>query len=386
MSGTEPHAPIAVLGAGGVVGRRIVAELEAARVPVRPLRRADANVFDAGSLARVLSGASVVINATAPLAETASPVLVASMAAGAHYVDAGGTQAVLRVLFERHDSTVRRAGLVALPAAGLDGLVGDLAIAWAASHIVDERSAGDGGATATSADGRDARAVRTEPAARIAEERPLDEACVSYVFDDLVLSAGSQRALFAMLGTHPIVWRRDRWEDGRAGDHRAVNAGPSLGGERDALAVSVTYPGGGGPVITIPRHVAASFVATYVSTTRRSAASGVLRLLARAAPLVPRAAAEHLAPYAPPDADYTRTRFGVVAQVRRGFSAAQIVVRGQDLYRTTAIACAWAARQLATRRAGPVGMRAPGELFRAAPALREIASISDLTIEPSFGS
>jgi hypothetical protein len=30
-------------------------------------------------------------------------------------------------------------------------------------------------------------------------------------------------------------------------------------------------------------------------------------------------------------------------------------------------------------------MRAPGELFRAEPALRAIASAADLTIEPSFG-
>jgi hypothetical protein len=138
-------------------------------------------------------------------------------------------------------------------------------------------------------------------------------------------------------------------------------------------------------VITIPRHIAAGLVATYVSTTRRPAAATALRVLARALPLVPRAASALLAPYAPSDAEYGATRFAVVAQVRRGFSAAQLVVVGHDLYRTTAAIAAWCARRLVERSAGPIGMRAPGELFRAEPALRAIASTADLTIEPSFG-
>jgi hypothetical protein len=135
----------------------------------------------------------------------------------------------------------------------------------------------------------------------------------------------------------------------------------------------------------VPRHIAAGLVATYVSTTRHAGAISALRLLSRALPLMPRAAADLLAPYADPDADYGRTRFAVVAQARRGFEAAQVVVRGADVYRTTALAAAWAARRLAARGAGPVGMRAPGELFRGEPALRELAAAAGLAIEPSFG-
>ena len=150
-----------------------------------------------------------------------------------------------------------------------------------------------------------------------------------------------------------------------------------------AIETAVAYAAG--EVITVPRHVAVNLVSTYVSTTRRAGASTALRLLARAAPLLPRSASGLLAPYAPPDADYSRTRFAVVAQVRRGFAAAQIVVRGRDLYRTTAAIAAWSARQLVTRTSGATGMRAPGELFRAEPALRELATIAGLTIEPSFG-
>ena len=46
---------------------------------------------------------------------------------------------------------------------------------------------------------------------------------------------------------------------------------------------------------------------------------------------------------------------------------------------------AWSACRIAERGVGPLGMRAPGELFRAEPALRAIARAAELTIEPSFG-
>lgn len=371
MSGSE----IVVVGAGGLVGQRVVGELvrDHVSVALAVRKRLDidlpmhvVDVEDAASLAAAFAGAKVVVNCAGPMRETAARVLVAAVEAGAHYVDVGGEQAVLHGLYQRHESTVRRAGLIALPGAGLDCVVGDLAAAWAAEHLLGH------------VDQRDA--VRSSPAPRLAEDDPLDDVAVTYVFDDLALSAGSQRALFGAAFTRPLVWRRDRWEDGRAGEHRAVNAGPALGGQRDAIA----YPAA--DALTIPRHIAAKLVATYASTTRRAATAGAMRLLARALPFVPRAASELLAPYASPDTDYTKTQFAVIAQVRRGFSAAQIIIRGHDMYRTTAAIAAWTARAIAARGAGPLGMLAPGELFRAAPALREIASVAGLTIEPSFGS
>lgn len=378
----SPDAAIVVFGASGLIGRRVCRALAetgvpfeiagrreaaladvAAEVPVTYTHLADTH--DPATLAAAFAGARVVINASGPLRDCAEPVLEAALIAGAHYVDVGGEQDALHVLYERHESTARRTGLVALPGAGVDCLIGDLAAAWAAAHLCGIRD--------------DGPIVRTEPAARLAEDRPLDEIAISYVFDELVLSAGSQRALFGSAFARPLVWRRDRWEAGRAGERRRVNAGPALGGERDALGYA------GGDVVTVPRHIAANFVGSFVSTTRNTGAQAALRLLARALPFVPRAAGDLLAPYAAPDADYASTRFAVVAQVRRGFAAAQIVVRGRDLYRTTGMIAAWAASQLVARTAGASGMRAPAELFRAEPALRELSRIASLSIEPSFG-
>ena len=93
--------------------------------------------------------------------------------------------------------------------------------------------------------------MRDAPAARLADDHPLDDIAIAYAFDELALSAGSQRALFGAVGERALVWLRDRWEPGGAGDHRLINPGPALGGERDAVAYA------GGAVITIPRHIAA---------------------------------------------------------------------------------------------------------------------------------
>lgn len=399
MTSPSPTAPqagrtIAVYGATGLVGRRVceaLAQLGAPDTQIRVVGRrpgalaelvgalpvgtalaADpAALDDPAALARAFAGVRAVVNAAGAMRDTAEPVLAAALAAGAHYVDVGGEQAVLRAVYERHESAVRHAGLVALPGAGVDAALGDLCAAWAAEQLCGRPDPDDG------SDAGDV--VRHAPAPRLAEDRPLDDVAVAYAFDDLALSAGSQRALFGTIGERALVWRRDRWEAGRASDHRRVNAGPALGGERDALAYA------GASVITIPRHVAAQRVAAYVSTTRRPTAAAALRVIARALPLLPRAASEVLAPYAPPDADYGATRLAVVAQVRRGFSAAQVAVHGHDLYRTAGVVAAWSAHQLAGRGPGPIGMRAPGELFRAVPALRAIASAAGLTIEPSFG-
>ncbi|MDX2087610.1 MAG: saccharopine dehydrogenase NADP-binding domain-containing protein [Kofleriaceae bacterium] len=379
MSG---EAAILVFGATGLVGRGVCRALASSGIPfeiagrsqsalaevARELPVADGHVADAtntASLAQAFAGARVVVNAAGPLRETAVPVIEAALAAGAHYVDVGGEQAALHLLHERLESTARRSGLVALPGAGLDCTLGDLAAAWAAEHVCGERVEGP--------------AVRSEPGLRLAEDRPLDEVAISYVFDDIVLSAGSQRALFGGVSERPIVWRRDRWEPGRAGERRRVNAGPDLGGERDALGYAA------GDAITVPRHLAATLVSTYVSTTRNAGAARALGLLARALPFVPRQASALLAPYAPAGTNYARTRFGVIAQVRRGFSAAQVVVRGHDIYRTTSAITAWCATQLARRTVGPVGIRAPGELFRASSALHELAAAAQLAVEPSFG-
>lgn len=382
MSSTDPAPAIVVYGATGLVGGRVCAALDERDVPFVAAGRSKlaldklaavvgaagvrvAEAGDAAALASAFAGAKVVVNCVGSLAELGEPVLLATLAAGAHYVDLGGDQAFLRHLYERHDSTARRAGTVVVPACGINCALGDWAAAWAAQHVCD---VGDGGDV-----------VRASPAPRVGDDRPLDDVAVSYVFDDLVLSPGSQKGVFSQLHARALVWRRDRWESvAPASEKRSVNVGPAFGGLRDVAS----FPGG--DVITVPRHVNARHIQTYVSTTRSAVASTALRLLARALPLVPKRATEKLAAYQPAEEEYARTRFAVVAQAHRDFDLARVIVSGTDQYRASAHIAAWVAEQLATRGAGPVGMRAPSELFRPAQALRAVASLIGLSVEPSF--
>jgi short subunit dehydrogenase-like uncharacterized protein len=378
---TTSTPQVVVYGATGLVGGRVCAALDAADVPFIAAGRrkpaldklahlvgaAEVRVaeLDHDALVAAFAGARVVVNCAGPLAEVGEPVLLAALAAGAHYVDLGGDQAVVHALYERHDSTARRAERIVVPGCALDGALGDWASAWAAMHVCGVHDEGD--------------VVRSAAPSRLAEDKPLDEIAVSYVFDDLVLSPGSQKAVFGNLKTRALVWHRDRWESVLPGAaRRRVNAGPVMGGEREA----VSFPGG--DVVTVPRHVATRSVQTFVSMTRSTAATAALRLLARAMPLVPKRATELLAPYQPHEEDYARTRFAVIAQARRGFQAAQITVTGEDQYRASAGIAAWVARALLTRGDGPIGMRAPSELFRPEPALRGVAAAIGLALEPSF--
>ncbi len=370
-------------GATGLVGGRVCAALDAFDIPfvvagrrkseldkVAPLVGATdvraAGIDDAQALARAFTGAQVVVNCANPLAEVGEPILLATLAAGAHYIDLGGDQAFIHTIYERHDSTARRANKLVIPGCAVNCALGDWGAAWAAAYVCEATD--------------DGSVVRASPAPRIGDDQPLDEIAVSYIYDDLVLSPGSQKAVFGNLHTRGLVWRRDRWESSSpAAERKHVNAGTEMGGVRDCAS----FPGG--DVVTVPRHINALHVQTYVSTTRNSVASTALRLFARALPLVPKRATDLLAPYQPTDDEYARTKFAVIAQARRGFSAAQVVMRSEDQYRASAGIAAWIARELVQRATGPIGMRAPSEVFRAEPALRAVAPLIDLRVEPSFG-
>jgi hypothetical protein len=384
-------APIVVFGAAGVLGRRVCDALAAAAVPhgavgrhPRALEEAApgasirvATADDPAALARAFAGAQVVVNAAGPMRELGDGILVAALEAGAHYVDLAAEQGYLHAMYERHESTARRAGRIALLGAGVAGTLGDWAAAVAARrHDADDRAAAPADDDDDDDDDDGGALLRFRPAPRLATARPLDELAISYVFDDLALSPGSQRTLFLGVGSRPVRWRRDRWEACAVGERRPVDAGPGLGGPRVAMA----FPGP--DVISVPRTIAATTVQTYLSTTRHVAAATALGLLARALPHIPRGLSDLLAPTPMTDDAYPRTRFAVVAQARRGFAASQVVVSGRDLYRTSAEIAAFLATALADRGPGPVGMRTASELFHPAAALAAIADRAGLEIDP----
>src|SRR5439155_5620293 len=114
---------VVVYGATGLVGGRVCAELDAAGVAFAVAGRdrtaltklasvvaaADVRVAELDAVS--FEGARVAINCAGPH----EAVLVAALAARAHYIDLGGAQSFLHEMYERHESTARHAGVACVP-------------------------------------------------------------------------------------------------------------------------------------------------------------------------------------------------------------------------------------------------------------------------------
>ncbi|MES2941078.1 MAG: saccharopine dehydrogenase NADP-binding domain-containing protein [Pseudomonadota bacterium] len=109
-----------------LLGGRDAARLRDAYPDAAPGDIRVADLADAAALARALRGASLLVNCAGPFADTTAPLLAAAVAAGAHYVDITAEQAMALEVFERWDAPARGAGIVALPAMGFYGGLGDL--------------------------------------------------------------------------------------------------------------------------------------------------------------------------------------------------------------------------------------------------------------------
>lgn len=378
----------ALAGAGAkvrLVGRqralleRVRAELPAdARVEVRV-----ADAADRAALVAAFVGARVVVNAAGPYARLGDAVVASAVAAGCHYLDLCAEQAVLRHQFEAFDAAARHAGLAVVPGAGFAPALGDLLAATAAARLF---GVDDEGPT-----------VRETAGRRLGGEQPLAIA-VAYLFDDLALSPGAQASVFANLHAPAVAWRKDRWDSERPGRRErgfTPGAGPSAepsadeapsqaAGAKAAPARHATerraFSIGGGDNVTIPRHVAATSVDTYVSLGENAHVQRALRLTALAASLLPAAAASLLVPIQPHASDYAATRYAVMAVAEHPFASRHAVVHGRDLYSTSTAITTRLALGLASRRGGAVGVLAPSEIVRAPAFLSELARAGVLAL------
>ena len=132
---------IAVYGAAGHTGRFVVDEAlrrglqvvavgrSAARldeaIPTTVARRV-AGIDDSAALEQAFAGCAVVVNGAGPFMDAASPVALAALRAGCHYIDVTAEQASAQASFADLDAPARAAGRVVIPAAGFYGGLADL--------------------------------------------------------------------------------------------------------------------------------------------------------------------------------------------------------------------------------------------------------------------
>jgi hypothetical protein len=144
---------IAVLGATGALGRRVVAhlatsddlllvgrdvaslEVAAAGLGDRAQVRAVAGDADAAGLAAALAGSDLVVSALPVTGGVAARAVDAAVSAGVALVDTTDSQPHLRRLYDEVDAGARRRGSVVVPGVGWRTAVGDLLTAVAAGRV-----------------------------------------------------------------------------------------------------------------------------------------------------------------------------------------------------------------------------------------------------------
>lgn len=354
---TERPLRIGILGATGVVGRRICEALDRlitarqasvaltlfGRDQARLVRLASllsnatcevvVDLRDAEALALALAPLTLLINAAGPFASTGVAVARAAIAAGVHYCDVASEQQHVRSIVERLDALARRAHVAVVPSVGVTAALTD----WACDVL---------GANAHGS---------------------VDQISTTYVYDNWHMSAGSQRALFGSLGMAAARWQRDRWLPARFGERSMLcNVGLEFGGPRTA----VWHPSP--DIILLSRRLQAQHIDAFVSPNRSNNVATLLRGAGLAMSLLPmRSMASVLGPFAPDDADFSQGRFAVATDITQGGVTHRSTLVGQDLYQTTATIAAHVALHMCTRQPAS-GVLSPAQVWDARDALEAI--------------
>ncbi|MCH7578491.1 MAG: NAD(P)H-binding protein, partial [Chloroflexi bacterium] len=144
--------PIAVVGATGYTGGRVLASLARRGVSVRLVgrnlerltRAADGlegaevravTSWEAEPLGQALEGCAAVISCAGPFIRAGRPVVAGALRARVPYTDSTGEQSFIRHVFDDLHRPAREARLPLVPAFGFDYVPGDLGAALAASEL-----------------------------------------------------------------------------------------------------------------------------------------------------------------------------------------------------------------------------------------------------------
>ncbi|MBT8492987.1 MAG: hypothetical protein KJO07_08005, partial [Deltaproteobacteria bacterium] len=198
-------------------------------------------------------------------------------------------------------------------------------------------------------------------------------------------TTGTRLSMLSSIEAGGFTWNHECWEPTVFAAQARPVTFPEPFGVRDALS----FPSG--EVITVPRHIDAARVQTFISVTEDSAlarifnqgASLVSPLLGAliSSPLGALAKAK-LAEHShdPSDAERERSLFAIVARAERSFERRQVGVSGADPYGVTAEIMAWGAERLVADGPLGLGVVTPSEAFDPEQGLRAIAEQCELSV------
>ncbi len=355
------NGPIAVVGATGYTGGRVLASLARRGVSVRLVGRNLERLTRAASgldsaevravtswetepLGQALEGCSAVISCAGPFIRAGRPVVAGALQARVPYTDSTGEQFFIRHVFDELDRPAKEARLPLVPAFGFDYVPGDLGATLAASGL-----------------------------------GPLERIDVVYAVEGGEASVGTRRSSVEMMAAKGYQYVNGKLCPERLGArHRTVQ---TSFGKRTAGSIP------GGDIITIPHHLDVRTVHTYMGLpgalsltspimaiiTRLVRIPGVLGLLLRAAERGPAAPSE--------EESQARVACHVEAKALDGRRRA-VLIEGRDGYGFTAEALTELATRMAQGSIEAVGACAPWQVVEPREFL-EAMNFSISEVEPA---
>jgi short subunit dehydrogenase-like uncharacterized protein len=339
---------VALLGARGLVGSLVAGALAALDIEVVEVPRAAApeaapTAHEAGMLERAVADCDVIVNAAGGDPGMAERTVSAACGTGAHLVDVVPEQAHIRALCAAQGRAAA-AGIVIVPGAGLQHLVGDTL-----AHLAG---------TAT-------RAVRE---VHVAYTLPDRKAMLAHA------SAGRRRSAARELTAPALALVHGELHSEPIGEQRRLAWFPRPVGPSHAAAIP------GGEAITVPRHLpGVATVRTYVALT--GGRSELLQFIANLARF------ERVRDGLVRRIERPRTtlgesrraaiKWGVVAEANGADGVARAWAYGHDPYRLTANA-AVACVETVCSGAAPASVRSPAELAAPGDLLDVVATRTDM--------
>lgn len=309
---------IAVLGAGGHTGKKVVAALEKRGADVHALMRIHAQADDRTSVSRAIAGCDALVNLAGPFLKNGLSPILAARDEWIPYVDTTGEQAFMAQV----RNAIRRDGPPIVNALAFEYAFGDLA------------------ANAFFPEGGDALHILYRPRSTAP-------------------SAGTKKSMLRVFAARTLSYESGRLVRSSYGRYRrpfATADGPRLG----ALFA-------GGEVLTVPKHTPFRTVRTYFqakpSAARIGRAIGPLARLALRGPVLRYADRLVDRRHEAPQNERARGEIHLVAEP----SGKRVVIHTPDPYDATAEIVAEGALRLVGRQSG--GVMAPAQAFDAVEML-----------------
>lgn len=332
MRNSSSRRPVLVCGAAGhtaafvvqsllshghpvLLAGRDTAKLRTAfpRVPDSQFRPLD--IEDPDLTLRTVAEASIVVNCAGPFADTTEQLLRAAVEAGAHYLDIAAEQTPARAVLEQWNDRVSAAGVVAVPAMGFYGGLGDLL------------------ATAAMGDWPDADVIE-----------------LYIALDSWHPTAGTRRTGQRNTGRR-LIYRDGQLQPAPATPPRSRWRFADAFGEQGMLGIFLA------DVVTIPNHLRARNVSAWINE----------------APLIDLHSSETPPPVPVDDSGRSAQRFTVQAVARRGGIERRAAASGQDIYAVTGPMVGQAVTRILASDGCHKGSFSAGQLFDAREFLLSLA-------------